>query len=394
MAKNLEQLTRQVLSRLNETDDSFVNRDDIRNYLNEALDDLTDALRVEAPPAAITLIEDVDEYDIPENLNRFARVELEGTRLIFNEFKTFNEIQQDNTYTVWGDKLYIRPIPTSAEAGQTLKVYYYRKPSHMEHKDDKADIDGKYDQFLILYALAKAFERDEELELFSSTMQQYEAKKNEMVVNRDIKLEREVYRSGDMNLRQMINAVRYRGQMYDKALVTDDDIKDFINEAQNDLVDILRLEADPPHTDTLAEDQQAYDLPEDFNKMERLEVEGERYIHQDYLHFSEKPIDKSYTFWEDKVLLYPIPEDSGEQLKIHYYRRFPELINDDDVSELDVKYRKTLLMYALARAFEKRGDGNNFSSLMQQYEHKKAEMVAFRYVREEEEYAFQEKWYW
>ncbi len=394
MAKNLEFLTRQVLSRLNETDDSFVNRDDIRNYLNEALDDLTDALRVEAPPAEITLIEDVDEYDIPENLNRFARVELEGTRLIFNEFKTFNEIQQDNTYTVWGDKLYIRPIPTSAEAGQTLKVYYYRKPTHMQDKDDVADIEGKYDQLLIHYALAKAFERDEELELFQATMQQYEAKKNEMVVNRDIKLEREVYRSGDMNLRQMINAVRYRGQLYDKSLVTDDDLKDFINEAQNDIVDVLRLEADPPYTISIVEGQRDYELPEDFNRMERVEVDNERYVPQDYLHFAEAPIEKSYTFWHDKVLLNPVPGEDEEELVLHYYRRLPQLENDDDVSQLDVKYRKLLLLYALSRAYEKRGELNQSNSILGQYEHKKAEMVAFRAVREEDEYAFQEKWYW
>lgn len=200
-----------------------------------------------------------------------------------------------------------------------------------------------------------------------------------------------------MDLRMMIKKVKSRINEIDDTFVTPDNIIDFINDAQRDLTDVLRLEAEAEID--LVDGQEWYDLPEDLNKMERVEVDGFRYLQRSKTHylankqkyFSEK---KVYAFWDRRIYLYPTPDDEAEKLNLWYYRRPEELEVDSDVPEIDEKYHRLLVDYAIAMCFEKDEEQGLFNQLMGRYEIKKQEMFMNTDVINEDTSVIAKRWAW
>jgi hypothetical protein len=63
-----------------------------------------------------------------------------------------------------------------------------------------------------------------------------------------------------------------------------------------------------------------------------------------------------YTLYKDKLLLFPAPSASGEELLMHYIKEPPSLEKETDIPLLNPNYWHLLVDYAVCRAFEAEDD--------------------------------------
>lgn len=180
----LNQMIDAVRSQTNELDHEFIKQADIKRWLNDAQDNITDFLKIEEK-TTVLLVEAQEDYDIPADINKFIRVDVDGKKYSFKGLDTFNDDPAGNIYTAWENKIYLYPVPDAAAAGDALNIYYYRKPARLDESSDKTDIDEKYDELLILYAIARCYQKAQEDMKFKSVMEEYEGRKAAMFVAQD-----------------------------------------------------------------------------------------------------------------------------------------------------------------------------------------------------------------
>lgn len=120
-------------------------------------------------------------------------------------------------------------------------------------------------------------------------------------------------------------------------------------------------------TTTLVADQDRYLLPEDFMKMNRLEVvasgsgsnEDVSKVYFTTLSQKDRQISKTglpnqYMFLDDEILLRPIP-DTARTMRMYYTYRVPELSGLTDIPDIPREYHEYIALRGAKFAFIKDG---------------------------------------
>lgn len=194
-------------------------------------------------------------------------------------------------------------------------------------------------------------------------------------------------------LNQLMEAVRSQTNELDTDFIGPDDIVRWLNDAQKDLVDILKLET---HINIpLIESQDMYDIPEDLNRFVRVYVDDTLYRIKDLRTFKEVPQDYTYAIWGKQIILTPMPDedDVGKHLSIYYYKKPKELIELEDVSDVDDNYHELLTLYAIAQCYHKGQEFQQFAVCMEEYEKRKL-AAYFGQDKHERNEPIEQKFHW
>lgn len=168
----------------------------ITRWLNMALDDLSEIVNYEAPPYTFSTVAGQGAYPIPSDclhggIRRIVWTlpNQTPTPLTFIDRDDYDEWVMSgalNTsqwplgvplmYTVWGNNIYILPVPQQ-NGMNDVTVYYYAQLPHLVNPTDVPAIPANRHEALVLYAVARCQEYLEESALFAEYMQQYQAQK-------------------------------------------------------------------------------------------------------------------------------------------------------------------------------------------------------------------------
>lgn len=162
------------------------------------------------------------------------------------------------------------------------------------------------------------------------------------------------------------------------ALLSDDDIKDWANDAQLDLARKTLCLQSHRQTSVVAGDG-SYGLPEDFLGARRVTFDGKIlepttldeldlvHPHRDAETGTDTPT--RYYIWGGKLYVHPNPTNAGVGNLDMFYGRMPlRLENDGDQSEIPAQYRPDLERFILAKAKEKDEEFDQASVLRADYE--------------------------
>lgn len=75
-----------------------------------------------------------------------------------------------------------------------------------------------------------------------------------------------------------------------------------------------------------------------------------------------------YTLYKNLLLLFPAPQNAGEELLMHYIKEPPALVNQTDVPLLNPNYWHLLVDYAVCRAFEAEDDYEAAQAIQGRYQ--------------------------
>lgn len=139
-------------------------------YVNSAYGDLL--MRMPYGPwtegsTTITINSGVRSGALPTDVNRvsavwnstdgFPMVPLEGRMQVFNEYPQQIEIGQPMHYRIFGNSLYVYPLP---QANTSFTVEYFKLPADMVNDTDVPAIPETYHDALVAGAVAKAYVDD------------------------------------------------------------------------------------------------------------------------------------------------------------------------------------------------------------------------------------------
>ncbi|MBH0328264.1 hypothetical protein ABH14_00360 [Brevibacillus brevis] len=163
----LVDIIRQVRRDLEEEPDA----DDIVDWANRCLDDLTSIVKKEAKQTYT--IDSNNAYPLPPDFHDFAYLIIGGEQ--------YYPVTQDDFRTrgfkVWGGTLSIQEGPTTG----TMEFYYFRKLARLTTTNTAAEpeIDEPFHDLLILYAVGQLQFTEEDYDDRPDFMQRYYARKVE-----------------------------------------------------------------------------------------------------------------------------------------------------------------------------------------------------------------------
>jgi hypothetical protein len=164
---NLNDIVRQV----NRDIDDQYDLDDVKDWVNRCLDDLTPVAKRET--LALTDVDPSNAYELPPDLYQlaFVRVNDEKYESIF--------LNNDGGkgYKVWENTLYLQPAPGTGQ----LELYYYRTLGHVEIGADIPDLEPEFHDLLVMYCLGNIQFHDEDYELRPDSFSRYNARKQEYI---------------------------------------------------------------------------------------------------------------------------------------------------------------------------------------------------------------------
>lgn len=161
-------------------------------------------------------------------------------------------------------------------------------------------------------------------------------------------------------------AIRVKRQFGDESSVqvTDEDIIRWINDAQNDIgqaQEILETTA----ISTSVANQETYPIPSDIINLRSVYYNGfkvrvvslqeyDTYVSQ----WQEDPNNPQtgtpdiFYSWATEIRLFPVPESSGQQIKLYYSQFPPPVVNMGDALSIPIKYHNRVVEYCLQQAYE------------------------------------------
>ena len=180
-----------------------------------------------------------------------------------------------------------------------------------------------------------------------------------------------------MTLGELKTLVSYWVDDLDFGYFTEDQVREFINQALREIQKYLVLAGENYYLKcvetTTVTDQADYVLPQDFLKLNRLEyIDGQTTTTQpitiDGITLNQKnvfPIDSgtpvSYFLKKNRLILVP-PPDSPQTLRLFYTYRVPELIEDAETPDIPAEYHQAPAIWAAVDCLLK--DGRDPSTLL------------------------------
>lgn len=140
-------------------DDSAMPDATIKVWLNDALRDLTPALRLEGR-AVSPMLAGKDEYGIPEDLFRIRALKISTEDAPRNPVR-FTDFTTEG-YKHWGKAIILQPPP--AVDGE-IELWYWRVPKMLTEDGDTPEVPQPFQHLLVWYASAMYQVYDKEAEL-------------------------------------------------------------------------------------------------------------------------------------------------------------------------------------------------------------------------------------
>lgn len=78
-------------------------------------------------------------------------------------------------FFIWGESVYLVPVPTTADTDR-LRVFYYRKPALLSNDSDSPEWDSQFHYAAAYWAVARAWEREEDFEKASAWRSQFDSR--------------------------------------------------------------------------------------------------------------------------------------------------------------------------------------------------------------------------
>lgn len=163
----------------------------ITSYLNIAQGLLAEPARIQAPPYTINLTVGTYQYAIPsDSLEDGIRkvtwstggigydVSASSFDRVIRDIDYYVQNQQFYTptlgaiYAFWAGQIYLYPIPQTQ--GDTLTIYYYKRPTDLVNLTDVSQISIRFHKALVKYAVAECQAAAEESQLQMLAMQEYQ----------------------------------------------------------------------------------------------------------------------------------------------------------------------------------------------------------------------------
>jgi len=166
----LQELINRVRSDMAELDtDGFIQNTDIVNWINEAQFDIVSKTKHLTGSIYIHTAENIDRYDLPSDFIKEFRVLFEGEKV--NEI-LFEERGIKKGYIVWRRELIVSPHP---EEDEEIEMEYYRRPQRLSVDDleETPEIDMHYQHLLVIYALSKALQKENQYNEAQFNLQEY-----------------------------------------------------------------------------------------------------------------------------------------------------------------------------------------------------------------------------
>lgn len=175
----------------------------IRARINEGHKDLANSSKVLKSSMVDTLADGIREYAVPENSEvlEIERVEviIPGTGAT-NTYPLFPASPQEldyvdrhwknrsgraSHYYTRGNLIGVFPLPSSAQAGQTIRVEYAEKADVLTDDDDTPRYPDQYHKLLVYFAVEWCKKEDDDLQEASVYNQMFEAGKARMKAEQD-----------------------------------------------------------------------------------------------------------------------------------------------------------------------------------------------------------------
>lgn len=190
-------------------------------------------------------------------------------------------------------------------------------------------------------------------------------------------------------LNELTEAVRSQTNELDHDFIRPNDITRWLNDAQKDLTDILQLETSV--TIPLVESQDTYKIPENLNRLVRVEVDRSLYQQKSISDFKDNLQDRTYAVWGERIFLNPVP--SKGSLEIFYYKKPKELIKLEDKTEIDSNHDELLIIYAIAQCYHKGQEFQQHDAYMGKYNERKIALYFHQGIDEREKH-IEQKYCW
>ena len=111
-----------------------------------------------------------EQYSFPTDFLAMRRITLDGHDLFKTYFAEIREAEireSDQTgdpemWYEWNDVIYLLPIPGNGNNGETLKLWYWKKPALLTATTDTLEIESEWDDVVIPYMEDLAWKKDGE----------------------------------------------------------------------------------------------------------------------------------------------------------------------------------------------------------------------------------------
>lgn len=161
---DLESYTRQ---RYNAVGDTFFPQAEIFNFFYAAQMELAMETKCIKNVYTTTTVASQRAYDFPSLTIAISRLEVNGQRVYPNDFMDDDATTGNNPdevltgqptwYQIWGDDLYLRPVPSTS--AQTIRVFSYNMPNPVTAVGT-LDIPARYHLYLSDYAMSQMCAQD------------------------------------------------------------------------------------------------------------------------------------------------------------------------------------------------------------------------------------------
>ncbi len=155
--------------RYNAVNDTFWSQDEILNLIYAASLELSvEGIQIEATPTDVSVASQ-RAYDYPDYALAIKRVEYDGVKLEPITFREDDAITLSQTgslsqgtpiyYTLWNNKIYLRPIPDTSAL--TIQYYTYNEPQPVT-AGSTLDIPSAFHMDIVNYILAHMYAKDKD----------------------------------------------------------------------------------------------------------------------------------------------------------------------------------------------------------------------------------------
>lgn len=171
---DLQTLRGQALALLAEDGTGYIQSAEVDDWLREGQIDVADktgALRASATAQGIAI--GTARYALPDDLLRAVLVTWAGVALAETTLSAAVTEPTNGTptkYAVWGSDVILSPVP---DAVDVLEIHYVRMPTAMQADTDPSGLPSDLEPLLVLYARAKAMEKDEKYNEAQALWTQY-----------------------------------------------------------------------------------------------------------------------------------------------------------------------------------------------------------------------------
>jgi len=172
MGTTVSTLITRARRRLNETSTTFHSDEDLIAYADEAQNYIAGELRLLEGIDSQTIDaskENPEQYSYPSDCLAIRRITLDGYDLFRTDFMEIKEAEIDTNdltgnptfWYEWNNIIYLYPIPGDGDDGETLKIFYYKKPSSITKSTDTLDIGTEFDSAVVCYMVYLACIKDD-----------------------------------------------------------------------------------------------------------------------------------------------------------------------------------------------------------------------------------------